>query len=131
MWTHCKDSALYHVFTCIYSLLIEKDICDWWNVSVKLCVYVCLSSGDLFIFSVRVSSFFTYCCVICTLVLSFSCDNFFLILICIILTNNSHHKNRKIKRKLLLKKIKRSPDEKHESLNDAFKQSQMSFSIRG
>jgi len=31
MW-HC----LYPVFTYIYSLLIEKDICDHQNVSVKL-----------------------------------------------------------------------------------------------
>ena len=50
---------LYYVFTYIYSLLIEKDICDRQNVSIKLpCVYVCLSSRDLFIFSVRVSSLF-------------------------------------------------------------------------
>ena len=41
-----------------YSLLTEKDICDHQNISVKLHVYVCLSSGALFIFSVRVSSFF-------------------------------------------------------------------------
>ena len=42
---------LYHVFTYIYSLMIEKDIFDRQNVSVKLpCVYVCLSSEDLFIF---------------------------------------------------------------------------------
>ena len=34
-----------------YSLLIKKDIHDRQNMSVKLlCVYVCLSSGDLFIF---------------------------------------------------------------------------------
>ena len=36
---------LYCVFTYIYSLPIEKDICDFRNVSVKLpCVYLCLSS---------------------------------------------------------------------------------------
>jgi len=59
MWCH-----LYCVFSYIYSLLIERDICDCWNVSVKLlCVYVYLSSEDLFIFSVRVSSFFSYFCV--------------------------------------------------------------------
>ena len=53
-----------------YCLLINKDICDHQNVSVKLlCVYMCLALRDLFIFSVRVSSF----CVICTLVLSFPC----------------------------------------------------------
>ena len=40
---------LYCVF--IYSLLIKKDICDCWNISLRLtCVYVCLSSGDFFIF---------------------------------------------------------------------------------
>ena len=46
MWRH-----LFCVFAYIYSLLIEKDICDCRNISVKfLCVYVCLLSGDLFIF---------------------------------------------------------------------------------
>ena len=41
-------------------------------VSLKLpCVYECLSSRDLFIFLVRVSSFFSYNCVIHTSVLSF------------------------------------------------------------
>ena len=57
----------------LYSLLIEKDVCGRQNVSVKLsCVCVCLSSGDFLIFfSVRVSSFFSYCCAICTSVLSF------------------------------------------------------------
>ena len=41
-------------------LLIEKDICDRWNVSVMLtCVYLRLSSGDLFIFSARISCFFS------------------------------------------------------------------------
>jgi len=44
---------LYRVFTYIYPLLIEKDICDHQNISVKLPrVCVCLLSGDLFIFSV-------------------------------------------------------------------------------
>ena len=56
MWRH-----LYCVFIYIYSLLIEKNICDHQNVSIKLpCVFVCLLSGDLFIFLVRVSSFFPY-----------------------------------------------------------------------
>ena len=50
-----------HVFTYIYSLLIEKDICDCQNVSIKLpCVCVCLLPGDLFIVSLRVSSSFSY-----------------------------------------------------------------------
>ena len=53
--------CLYRVFTYIYSLLIEKNICDHQNILAKLsCVYVCLSTTDLFIFSVRVSSFFSY-----------------------------------------------------------------------
>ena len=43
---------LFCVFTYIYSVVIDKDICGCRNVSVKFpCVYLCLSSGDLFIFS--------------------------------------------------------------------------------
>ena len=43
----------------IYSLLIEKDISDRQNIPVKpTCVYVCLSSGTLFILLIRVSTFF-------------------------------------------------------------------------
>ena len=30
----------YHTFTNIYSLLIEKSICDCWNIS-RFCVFVC------------------------------------------------------------------------------------------
>ena len=45
------------------SILIEKSICDCQNVSIKLpCVYMCLSSRDLFILLVRVSSFFLLSC---------------------------------------------------------------------
>ena len=67
-----SDSSLQYVHV-HFSLLIEKDICDYWNVSVKLpCVYLCLTSGDLFIFLVRVASFYSYFCVICALVLSLS-----------------------------------------------------------
>jgi hypothetical protein len=52
-WRH-----LYHIFTYIYSIVIEKDICNCQNVSVKFpCVYVCLLSGDLFVFSVRVDNY--------------------------------------------------------------------------
>ena len=48
----------FGVITYIYSLLIDKDICDCQNVSCNLpCVYLCFSSGDLFAFSVRVSNF--------------------------------------------------------------------------
>jgi hypothetical protein len=68
----------YSVFTYIYSLVIEKDLCEYRNISVKflcaLLVYLCLSSRDLFIFSVRVSPFYSYLCVICTSVLPFTCD---------------------------------------------------------
>ena len=50
--------------TYIYFLLIEKDVCDRRNVSVKLpCVYVYPSFGYLIIFSVRVSSFFSHFCI--------------------------------------------------------------------
>ena len=56
----------YCVFTYIYSLLIEKGICDHQNMSLKLlCVCVWLSSRDLFTLS------FPIFCVIHTLVLSF------------------------------------------------------------
>ena len=42
-WTHGKEGAtwrcFYHVLTYIYSLLIEKDICDHQNILTKfLCV---------------------------------------------------------------------------------------------
>ena len=51
-YSKLSRGATFTVFTYIHSLLIEKDICDCRNVSVKLpCVYLCLSSGDLFIFS--------------------------------------------------------------------------------
>ena len=52
---------------------IKKDNCDCQNVSVKLLyVYVCLSTGHLLIFSIRVSSFFSFFCLIHTLILSLS-----------------------------------------------------------
>ena len=34
---HC----LYGVFKCIYSFLIEKEICDRWNISIKLPYVLC------------------------------------------------------------------------------------------
>ena len=47
-------SHLYCVFTYIYSLLIEKDLHECRNISVKfpcaLLVYLCLLSGDFLIF---------------------------------------------------------------------------------
>jgi hypothetical protein len=66
LWWHSSESVcgtIYCVFTYIYSLLIEPDICDHQNISVKLpCVCVCLLSGNLLISSVRVSSYFSYFC---------------------------------------------------------------------
>ena len=62
----CLSQSEESKFMYVYSLLIEKDICDSLNVSVKLpCVYMCLSSKDLFIyfFSIRVSTYFSYFCV--------------------------------------------------------------------
>ena len=60
--SHCTWHCLYRLFTYFYSLLIEKDICDRPNVSVKtLCIYVCFSSGDLVIFLIKVSPLFSYC----------------------------------------------------------------------
>ena len=47
---HIKEH-MESVFTYIYPLLNEKDICDCRNISIKLlCVCVCLSPGDLLIF---------------------------------------------------------------------------------
>ena len=55
---------LYYEFTHIYSLLTEKDLCTESNVSIKfpcaLLIYLCLSSRNLLIFSVRVSPFYSY-----------------------------------------------------------------------
>ena len=65
---------LYLVFTYIYSILIEKETCDRWNISNKfLSVFVCLSSGDLFIFQYEFSLSFPifFFCVIHTSVFSF------------------------------------------------------------
>ena len=43
MWTHEKYGAMC---TCMCSLLIEKDICDCQNISIKLlCICVCLLSS--------------------------------------------------------------------------------------
>jgi len=47
-WEWCH---FYHVFTYIYFLLIEKDSCDRWKVSIKLPhVCVCLMSRKSFLF---------------------------------------------------------------------------------
>jgi hypothetical protein len=48
-WCHVIPSS--SVFTYIYPLLIEKDICDCGNVSVKLRVFICA-------FHLAISSFF-------------------------------------------------------------------------
>jgi len=59
---------IYCVFTYIYSILIEKDLSKCRKVWIKFpcapLVYLCLSSGDLFIFSIR------FCLLIPTFVLS-------------------------------------------------------------
>ena len=66
----------YYVFTYNYSLLIEKGLCEYQNVSFKfpcvVLVYFCLSSEDLLIYVIKVSSFFFLFCVICALILSLS-----------------------------------------------------------
>ena len=65
MWTHSKDGTTcpYHVFTYMYSLLIEKDILDRRNISNKFpCVCVCFSSRDLFIFGKSFPFLFPFLC---------------------------------------------------------------------
>jgi hypothetical protein len=62
---------------CVHIYLLssdDKDICDSWNVSVKLlCVYVCLFiRRSLHSFVVKSFLFFPYFCVINTSVLSLS-----------------------------------------------------------
>ena len=56
------------------ALVIDKDLYENQNLSIKfLCaLYLCLSSGDLFILSIKVSPIFSYFCVIHTSVLCFS-----------------------------------------------------------
>ena len=45
---------IYHVFTYSCFFLIEKDICNRQNISIKLpCVYLCFSSRSLYFFSER------------------------------------------------------------------------------
>ena len=60
---------------------VHSHFCESRNISIKfpsaLLVYLCLSSRDLFIFSVRVSTFYSYFYVIHTSILSFS-SNYFL-----------------------------------------------------
>ena len=69
-----QELHLYCVFLCIHALLIEKGICDCRNVFVRFpCVYLCLSSGDLFI--------------------SFGESFRFLFLFCVIRTSVSNIKN--------------------------------------
>ena len=60
--------------TYIYSLLVEKDLCEFWNISVKflcaLLVYLCLSLGDLSILLVRFPFLYSHFCAIGNLALS-------------------------------------------------------------
>ena len=79
--THGKDGTMchfYRVFTYVYSLLIEKDICDCQNIQNKFpCVCVCVPFLRRSLhFSVRVFPFFPIFYVIRTLVLSFPCGSF-------------------------------------------------------
>ena len=56
--------SLLGVYIHLLSSDFKKDICDCQDVLVKLpCVYMHLSSGDLFVFSIIVSSFFSQFCV--------------------------------------------------------------------
>ena len=74
---HWNEHHLYHLFTYICSLLIEKSICDRWNIS-SFCV---LLSGDLFIFW-QVSFLFYIYWVIHTSVLSIPHDLYIYLFIC-------------------------------------------------
>ena len=65
MWTHSKNGTNFCcVFTYFYSLLIEKAPCECWNVKLRCAILVnlCLSSWDLFIFSVTVYLLYSYFC---------------------------------------------------------------------
>jgi hypothetical protein len=66
-----------HTFT-LYSLLIEKNLCESRKVSVKFpCDYLCLSSRDSsFFHPVRVSSFYSYFVLSELQYFSFPCDSF-------------------------------------------------------
>ena len=48
----------------MYSFLIEEDLCENQKGSIKflyaILVNLCLSSGDLFIFTVKVSAIYCY-----------------------------------------------------------------------
>jgi Putative transcriptional repressor regulating G2/M transition len=57
------------------SLLIEKDLCECWSLSVKFpCVYLCLSCRN-FIFSIRVFLLYSYFC--CIYLMFVSCTKKF------------------------------------------------------
>ena len=61
LWWHFSKTLMWrHLYTYIYSLLLEKDICDRRNNSIKHpCVCVTFARRSL-IFSVRVSSSFSH-----------------------------------------------------------------------
>ena len=63
----CLSGAIFTVFTNMFSSDWERHL-----LLLNPYVYMCLLFGDLFIYSVRVSSFCFYFCVIYTLVLSLS-----------------------------------------------------------
>ena len=59
-----QNSHVAPSLLCVHIYFLSSDRerhCDRQNISTELpCVCMCLSPGDLFIFSVRVSSFFSY-----------------------------------------------------------------------
>ena len=73
-WCKHTIKMLSHVFKYIYSLLINKDICECQNVSGSLTdVFMCAFYPVIsWVFLVRVFSFFFYFCVIHISVLSLS-----------------------------------------------------------
>ena len=66
--THIHREACWYIFTITDVFLNQKRVNVCTSVIVKMLgfyVFMCLSSGDLFIFSLRVSSFFSYFCYRC------------------------------------------------------------------
>ena len=65
-YSKLQHGDTFTVCSNINSLLIDEDLCEIRNVSIKLpcalLVHLCLSSGDLFVFSVRFSYFYSYFC---------------------------------------------------------------------
>ena len=81
LWYYAsKIWNIYCVFTYIYSLLIKKDICDHWNISVSFhCLCMSFIRRSLHFFSKSFFFLFLLFCVIHTLVLPFTCNLFLII----------------------------------------------------